>query len=207
QLPTWEQFVAQVQWAQDRGAAVHLDGARLWQCGIAYDRSLPEISALFDTMYVSFYKDLGGLSGSALTGSHEFAAEVREWRHRHGGTVFAMWPYAASALSALRLRLPRMASYRAHALALAAAVDDLDGARIHPSPPQTSMFHLHLRGTATGLLEGLRSVARDERIWTWSDTHPTGHPDWRRVEMHVGDATLEFTPAEFRSIVARIVEG
>ncbi|MFT5222491.1 MAG: threonine aldolase [Glaciecola sp.] len=207
QLPEWDDLVAQVQWAQDRGAAVHLDGARLWQCGVAYDRSLPEIAALFDTMYVSFYKDLGGLSGSCLTGSLEFAAEVREWRHRHGGTLFAMWPYAASSLAALRMRLPRMASYRTHALALAAGVDDLDGVRVHPGPPQTSMFHLKLRGTATALLEGLRSIAKDDGISTWSDTHPTGHPDWRSVEMTVGDATLDFTPAEFRSIAARIVEG
>ena len=41
--------------------------------------------------------------------------EVREWRRRHGGTLFALWPYAASDLAALRTRLPRMAAYHEHA--------------------------------------------------------------------------------------------
>ena len=30
-LPEWDDLVAQVGWARDRGAAVHLDGARIWE--------------------------------------------------------------------------------------------------------------------------------------------------------------------------------
>jgi threonine aldolase len=59
QLPEWEDLTAQVDWARERGAAVHLDGARLWQCPDAYQLPLDEIAGLFDTVYVSFYKDLG----------------------------------------------------------------------------------------------------------------------------------------------------
>jgi hypothetical protein len=40
-----------------------MDGARLWGCEPFYERSLQEISELFDTVYVSFYKQLGGLPG------------------------------------------------------------------------------------------------------------------------------------------------
>jgi hypothetical protein len=50
-------------WARSKGAAVHMDGARLWGCEPFYERSLEEISELFDTVYVSFYKQLGGLPG------------------------------------------------------------------------------------------------------------------------------------------------
>ena len=48
---------------------------------------LEEIAGLFDTVYVSFYKDLGGIAGSGLAGPEDFIAEAREWRLRHGGTI------------------------------------------------------------------------------------------------------------------------
>ena len=115
QLPAWDDLVAQVEWAHDHGAAVHMDGARLWECGPFYDRPLAEIAALFDTVYVSFYKGLGGTAGGMLLGDEDVIAEAREWRHRHGGTLFNMWPYAASELAGLRLRLPRMPEYVEHA--------------------------------------------------------------------------------------------
>ena len=67
-LPAWDDLVALVDTARARGAAVHLDGARLWETGPFYERPLAEIAALFDTVYVSFYKGLGGLAGSMLLG-------------------------------------------------------------------------------------------------------------------------------------------
>ena len=45
---------AQTGWARDRGAAAHLDGARLWESAAGYGRPSAEIAALFDTVYVSF---------------------------------------------------------------------------------------------------------------------------------------------------------
>ncbi len=43
-LPEWDDLVAQVAYARDRGAAVHLDGARLWESGPFYGRPLSEIA-------------------------------------------------------------------------------------------------------------------------------------------------------------------
>src|SRR3954452_18404727 len=82
QLPSWDGLRAQTGWARDRGAAAHLDGARLWEAAAGYDRSPAEIAALFDTTYVSFYKGIGALPGCALAGSEDVVAEVREWRGR-----------------------------------------------------------------------------------------------------------------------------
>ena len=39
QLPAWKDLVAQIEWAHKRGAAVHMDGARLWECGPFYGRA------------------------------------------------------------------------------------------------------------------------------------------------------------------------
>ena len=134
QLPAWKDLVAQVEWAHEHGAAVHLDGARLWECGPFYARPLAEIAALFDTVYVSFYKGIGGTAGGMLLGTDDVIAEAREWRHRHGGTLFNLWPYAASALAGLRLRLPRMQRAYDHAQAIAAELQPIDGVTVVPAP-------------------------------------------------------------------------
>ena len=200
-LPAWDDLVAQVAHVRSRGAAVHLDGARIWESVPFYGRPLAEIAALFDSVYVSFYKGLGGLSGSVLLGDEDLVAEARAWRHRHGGTLFKLWPYAASGLVGLRLRLPRMAEYAAHARAIAAELSSIDGVDVVPDPPQTPMLHLHLRTTSAIALAGIGRLAKRERIWAFGGTAPTDTPGIRRTELSVGDATLDFSPAE----VARIV--
>src|SRR5215469_17270247 len=68
QQPDWADLQAQSEWARGRGAAVHLDGARIWESAAGYDRPLPEIAALFDTVYVSFYKGIGALAGCCVAG-------------------------------------------------------------------------------------------------------------------------------------------
>jgi threonine aldolase len=206
-LPEWDDLVAQIGWARGGGAAVHLDGARLWQCPDAFGRSIDEIAGLFDTVYVSFYKDLGAVAGSGLAGPADLIAEAKEWRLRHGGTLFAMWPYAASALASMRERLPRMKEYAAHALAIAAALSGLDRVRVVPDPPHTSMFHIHLEVDAEKFEANVVRLAEEEGIWTWRSTFPSSHPDWQVVELTVGDATLDFEPDDARRVVERLVTG
>lgn len=204
-LPAWEDLVAQVEHVRSRGAAVHLDGARLWESGPYYDRPLADIAALFDSVYVSLYKGLGGLTGSVLLGDEDLVTEARAWRRRHGGTLFRMWPYAASGLAGLRLRLPRMPEYAAHARAIAAELSTIDGVDVVPDPPQTPMLHIHLRTTPAIALAGIRRLAGEERIWAVGGTAPTDTPGVRRIELSVGDATLGFSPAEVAAIVRTLL--
>jgi threonine aldolase len=205
QLPSWDEVVAQVEWAHSVGAAAHMDGARLWQCGGFYDRSLDAIAAPFDTVYVSFYKDIGALAGAAIAGPADVIAEAREWRQRHGGTLYTLWPHAASALANLRMRLPRMPAYRAGALALADALHDVPGLQLVPDPPHASMFHLILHRDADALDAAALKLAREDGIWTWGRFHPTDIPGISAVELSIGDATLEWKPAEFRGVVRRLL--
>ena len=67
-LPSWDELVAQTDAARERGMRVHLDGARLWESQPHFDRSYAEIAARFDSVYVSFYKTIGALTGAMLLG-------------------------------------------------------------------------------------------------------------------------------------------
>jgi threonine aldolase len=200
-LPAWKDLVAQVGWARAHGAAAHLDGARLWECGPFYDRPLSDIAGLFDTVYVSFYKGLAGTSGGMLLGDTEVIAEAREWRHRHGGTLFNLWPYAASALTGLRLRLPRMPTTFKHARAIATALAKIDGVEVVPDPPQTPMMHVHLRTTPEAFDAGVRRLATEQKLWAFGGSMATDTPGIRRAELNVGDASLALTPKEIAEAV------
>jgi threonine aldolase len=206
-LPAWEDLLAQLGWARGRGAAVHLDGARLWECGPFYGRPLSDIAAPFDTVYVSFYKGLGGTAGGMLLGEEDVIAEAREWRHRHGGTLFNMWPYAASALAGLRLRLPRMGSYLLHARKVAAALSALDGVEVVPDPPQVPMMHVYLRTTPEAFNAGVRRLATEQRLWAFGGSMPTDTPGMRKVELYVGDATFELVPEVIAGAVRALLPG
>ena len=205
QQPAWEDLQAQVAWARDRGAAAHLDGARLWESAAGYGRPLAEIAALFDTVYVSFYKGIGALPGCCVAGPADSIAEVREWRLRRGGTLFGRWPNAASALTCLRRRLPLMSGYLSRARAIAAALDDAAGVRVVPDPPQVPMMHLLLETTQAGFAAAARQLAVQRRIWVWPTAMATVDPGVQRVELSVGDATCKLEPDQVRDIITALL--
>jgi threonine aldolase len=205
QQPAWADLQAQVEWARDRGAAAHLDGARLWESAAGYGRPPAEIAALFDTVYVSFYKGIGALPGCCLAGPADVIAEAREWRHRMGGTLFGLWPNAASALSCLRRRLPLMPGYLRHARAIANALAGAAGVRVVPDPPQVPMMHLLLDTTQDGYTAAARRLAEERRIWTWPQAMTTADPGVQKAELSVGDATCALPPGRVRDIITALI--
>jgi threonine aldolase len=207
QQPDWAGLEAQASWARERGAAVHLDGARLWESAAGYGKPPADVAALFDTVYVSFYKGLGALPGCCVAGPEDVIAEVREWRRRMGGTLFGLWPNAASALSCLSRRLPMMPRYLSHTQAIADALRDLPGVTIIPDPPQTPMLHLLLRTTPEDFTAAARRLATEQRVWTWPAAMSTPDPGTQRVELAVGDATLALQPGEVRDFIRALLPG
>ncbi|HVA70622.1 MAG TPA: beta-eliminating lyase-related protein, partial [Acidimicrobiales bacterium] len=85
-LPTWKELCQQVSWARERGAAVHLDGARLWEAAPYYaktqQKSVADVAGLFDSVYVSFYKGLGAIAGCCVAGETDVIDELSVWRTR-----------------------------------------------------------------------------------------------------------------------------
>jgi threonine aldolase len=207
QLPAWDDLTAQVEWARSRGAAVHMDGARLWEASAGYDRPPAEVAALFDTVYVSFYKGIGALPGCCVAGSSEDIAQVREWRGRLGGTLFAMWPAAASALTLLPAALAEMPTRLAHAEAVAAALGQVPGIRLVPDPPQTPMMHLLFSTTAEQFKADAKRITAETGLWLWPSAAVTGDPAVVRVELTVGRATLRHDPSRIASVLAGFTDG
>ena len=205
QQPALDDLRAQLGWARDRGAAVHLDGARLWESAAGYGEPPAAIAALFDTVYVSFYKGIGALPGCCLAGPADIVAEVREWRRRMGGTLHGLWPNAASALSCLRRRLPLMPHYLDHALAIAEQLAGVRRIQVVPDPPQVPMLHLLLTTSQEAFARTVRRLAEEQGVWTWQQATLTADPRVQRVELSVGDATCALRPAQISEIIATFV--
>ncbi len=205
QLPPWDDLVAQVAWARDRGVATHLDGARLWEAAPAYGRSYAEVATLFDSVYVSFYKGVGAIAGAALAGSAEFVAEARVWQRRHGGNLIHLYPFALSARLGLERHLDRFPTYHERAVAIAAAIRDLPGLAIMPDPPQTHMMHIYLQGDADRLLTASLALAQEERVMIIPWLRPAYVPGWVMFELSVGDAADALSDDEITAYFARIL--
>ncbi|MFG2057748.1 threonine aldolase family protein [Micromonospora sp. NPDC048930] len=190
-LPTWDELTAVVTAARERGARVHLDGARLWESTVHLGHSPAEIAALADSTYVSFYKSLGGHSGAALAGDAELIRYARAWRHRHGGNLFQQWPAALAALAGLTHELPRLPGYVAHAKVVATALATLPGARVHPAPPHTHQFRLWLPHPAEDLNAANLALAEEEKAWFVSGWRDTEVPGMALAEVTVAAPALE----------------
>lgn len=79
------------------GVKLHLDGARLWEALPAYPALGSDISALaalFDSVYVSFYKGIGAMGCAMLTGDAKTIEAARRWQKRRGGDLFCRGPLA-----------------------------------------------------------------------------------------------------------------
>ena len=98
-----------------------------------------------------------------------------------------------------------MPRYVEHARALADALREVPGVEIVPDPPETPMMHLLIRTTAESFEAAAVKLAEDDGVWTWGEAQTTASPNVQKVELVVGDATLEFTPGEAADIVARLV--
>jgi threonine aldolase len=205
QLPTWEELSAQSAWAHERNIALHMDGARLWESAPYYGRSYAEIAALFDTVYVSCYKGIGGISGAALTGPANFIAEARVWQRRHGGNLMQLYPYVIAAREGLRLRLPRFGQYHERAMRVAQALGEVPGIIVKPNPPQTNMMHLYLRGEPERLKAAALDIAREEKVGLFSWLAPTDLPDYWSFELSIGDAAEALTDEEITGYFQRVM--
>ncbi|MGZ6752872.1 MAG: threonine aldolase family protein [Nocardioides sp.] len=193
-LPTWDQLTDLSAAARQHDVPLHMDGARLWESMPFYDRPLPEVVGLFDTVYVSFYKGLAAPAGAAVVGPKDVMDELRVWRHRMGGRLFRMTPYALGALVGLRDKLPLMGEYAAWARAFAGELVAA-GLRVAPEPPHTNTFQVFLETPLPALQERLIAFMEREKVQPSGIWWETEVPGVCVTEVSCYDSALRHDPA------------
>ncbi|OYQ42817.1 low-specificity L-threonine aldolase [Rhodoferax sp. TH121] len=163
--------------AREKGLAVHLDGARLFNAAIASRQdgesglaAAKRIASYFDSVSVCFSKGMGAPVGSVLCGSKELIARAHRIRKMAGGGMRQVGLLAAAANYALDHHVERLADDHALAQRLAQGLQGIAGLTVRSA--QTNIVfvdvadghgpdllaHLKSHGVlATGLI-GLRFV-------------------------------------------------
>jgi threonine aldolase len=205
QLPAWSDLEAQTAWARERGIAVHMDGARIWESGPFYQRPYAEIAGLFDSVYVSFYKGIGGIAGSALAGPADFIAEARVWQRRHGGNLIQLYPFVLSARVNLRRRLSCFTRYHERAVSVARVLSAIPGISVKPDPPHTNMMHVYLQGSVEAMLEASAEIARTDRVALFRRVIACDVPGYAAFELSIGDAADSLDDEEIGTFFRRLM--
>ncbi|MBM3549495.1 MAG: hypothetical protein FJX54_21365 [Alphaproteobacteria bacterium] len=204
-LLPWEELVSLSTLARERGIPAHLDGARIWESQPYYGKSLAEIAALFDSVYVSFYKGLGGISGAALAGSKDFVDEARLWQHRHGGKLFQLYPYVLSARKGLAERLPMMADHHKEIRRIADAVRGITGIRVTPDPPQATSMLIALPAHHEKIEAALLDLAEETGIWLFDRVFASAIQGISMAELTAGTGAAGFTNDEICRLFERVL--
>jgi threonine aldolase len=204
-VPPWDELTGLAEDARARGAAFHVDGARLWETAPGYGRALAEIAALADTVYVSFYKALDGLAGAALAGDAATVAAARTWIARAGGTLYRMEPYVTAAREGLHRELPRMQAYHRRAVELARALRTIEGVAVTPDLPACNAFVVHLAAEHGTLLAARDAIAERSGLVAFTHLAHTTHPRVSSFELCVFAGELEIDVAQVRETFVELM--
>jgi threonine aldolase len=170
-----DEFRAAVDAARSRGAAVHLDGARLFNAAVAAGVEPSAWGELADTVTLCFSKGLGCPFGAILAGPAETIERAWEAKFLFGGALRQSGVATAAMLYALDHHVERLADDHAHAKRLAAGIG------LDPTTVETNFVSIP---DEPGLRE--RLLERGVGIGGL-------RPGWRRAVTHldIGDAEID----------------
>jgi threonine aldolase len=161
-----EQYRAVSRLARDRGAAVHVDGARLPNAVVASGVPFSAWAEPVDSLWIDFTKGLGAPIGAVLAGSADFIARARRYKHVFGAAMRQAGIAAAGCLHALDHHVDRLVDDHRRATRLAEGLAEL-GCSVDRVETNIAFFDppvdppAFLAGLAA---EGVRMGAVDGRI-------------------------------------------
>ncbi len=132
--------------AEERGAAIHMDGARLWHAAVAAGVDLEAYGRIADTIMVCLSKGLAAPIGSLLVGDADLVARAREVRKLFGGGMRQVGVLAAPALVAVRTMRDRLAEDHRRARRLADALLEIPGVDLPYGEVETNILIVRIRG-------------------------------------------------------------
>lgn len=199
QLPSFAELQEITDFCRNRGIKVHLDGARLWECLPYYERTAAEICSLFDSVYVSFYKGLGGIAGAILAGEQSFMDESKIWKRRHGGDLISLYPYVVSSDYYYDQRIGNMSQYHETAKVVAEQFNRCSGIQTIPKIPVTNMFHVHFSKSKQEM-EVLLSALHKEYSLGFTGTLVEKGDKACSFELSFGDAFKEVPEGKLKQV-------
>ena len=205
--PTFADLEALLDTARSACLRLHLDAARLLEVCPFYERDAAALAGMFDTVYLSCYKGLGGLGGAILAGSEETIEWMRPWRRRQGGEVKIMTPYLASAMQNLDEHLLRVGDWWQRAKAIAAMFNQQPGLSTRPLVPQCNMFHLDFAYTAETILAARDRVLEKTGVWLFDFVHEPGGDRLPMTEIPVQTAAMSLPDDRLSSAIRCFVDA
>jgi threonine aldolase len=132
--------------AHDRGLAVHLDGARLFNAGVALEVDVKVLARSVDSLTFCLSKGLSAPVGSVICGSKAFIAEARRIRKVLGGGMRQAGIIAAAGVVALDVMIERVQEDHENAARLARGIAALDGLNVDLDRVQTNIVYFSIAG-------------------------------------------------------------
>jgi len=143
---------------RDRGVALHLDGARLFNAAVASGVPVAELAAGFDTVMTCVSKGLSAPVGSVLVGSTELMDEARRSRRLMGGAMRQVGVIAAAGRVAIHSMVERLADDHANARRLAEGLVEIDGMELAFGHVDTNIVVIDVAGTGRSAAEIVKTL-------------------------------------------------
>jgi threonine aldolase len=132
--------------AREHGLRVHLDGARIFNAGVAAGVDVRDFTRHVDSVSFCLSKGLSAPIGSLLTGRKAFIDRARMVRRALGGTLRQAGVIAAHGLVALRTGIPQLAVDHGNARFFAESVASMEGLHVDLESVQSNIVNLDVGG-------------------------------------------------------------
>lgn len=126
--------------AKRHGVRVHMDGARIFNAGIALGLEVKELTKNIDSVMFCLSKGLSAPVGSVICGSREFITEAIRTRKVLGGGMRQAGLIAAPGIVALNEMVDRLAEDHANARHLAEGIAEIPGLSIDVARIKTNIL-------------------------------------------------------------------
>ena len=150
--------------AHAAGAAVHLDGARIFNAAVALEVPAAALTQDVDDVSFCLSKALSCPVGSVLCGSAEFITRARKWRKMLGGGMRQAGVLAAAGMVALDTMVERLADDHANARRLAAGLANIDGLTVDPDGIQTNIVIFEVDRDKVGEARSVIAALREDGV-------------------------------------------
>jgi threonine aldolase len=195
------QHMATVQrMGADRGAAIHLDGARLFNAAVYLQVSPAEIAAYCDTVSICLSKGLSAPMGAILAGQEPAIKKARGLRQMLGGQQRQVGIAAAAGIEAVTAMGDRLLADHVRARRLSQVVRRAH-AVLKATHPQTNIVQVDVSATGRSSVDWEEALCEHGLL-----VRPWGKQRLRCVtHRHIDDADIEYAGLAFSSAGSRLV--